>query len=343
VAEDEQDRLFDVPQSWEEHWDESMPEFVQNDEQSFDSIRVHFRNAEDRRAFLIKMGEDPARRKSIWFPQQKYLKMSSPAPAGVRVEPGRYPIYVISKGRADTRLTSKALEKLGLRYRIVIEEPEYDAYAAHLDEEKILTLPFHDLGLGSIPARNWVWDHALAEGHERHWILDDNLEGFYRLNRNLKVKCVTENPFIPAEKLADAYENVALAGLQYEMFVPRRAAQPPFRLNTRIYSCILILNSLPHRWRGRYNEDTDLSIRVLKDGWCTILVNAFSCNKAPTMTMSGGNTDELYQDDGRLKMAESLREQHPDIVTVTEKWGRPQHHVDYRVFRFNELKPKASA
>lgn len=124
------------------------------------------------------------------------------------------------------------------------------------------------------------------------------------------------------------------------MFTPRRMKQPPYRLNTRVYSCILILNSLVHRWRGRYNEDTDLSIRVLKDGWCTILLNAFSCNKAPTMTMGGGNTDELYADDGRLRMAESLREQHPDVVKVTQKWGRPQHHVDYSQFRFNQLKPK---
>ncbi len=58
------------------------------------------------------------------------------------------------------------------------------------------------------------------------------------------------------------------------------------------------------------------------------------------MTMKGGNTDELYVDDGRLKMAESLQEQHPEIVKITEKWGRPQHHVDYSGFRKNKLKLK---
>ena len=57
------------------------------------------------------------------------------------------------------------------------------------------------------------------------------------------------------------------------------------------------------------------------------------------MTMKGGNTDELYKDDGRLKMAESLRDQHPDIVTITQKWGRPQHQVDYKVFK-QQLIPK---
>ena len=45
----------------------------------------------------------------------------------------------------------------------------------------------------------------------------------------------------------------------------------------------------------------------------------------------------LYKDDGRLKMAQSLREQHPDVATVTWKWGRWQHVVDYEPFKTNRL------
>jgi hypothetical protein len=111
-------------------------------------------------------------------------------------------------------------------------------------------------------------------------------------------------------------------------------------LNTRVYSCILLRNDLPYRWRGRYNEDTDLSIRILKDGHCTVLFNAFLAFKQTTMTMKGGNTDDLYQGDGRLAMAQSLVDQHPDVATITEKWGRYQHHVDYRPFRRNKLERK---
>lgn len=336
----DQPTLFDMEPAWREYWDDSMPEFEQANQQPKSTINVQFKTDADRRAFLTLLGEDPARQKSIWYPKVNYLKMSQATPPGIRVGVNRYPIYVISKGRWDSRQTSRALEKLGIDYKIVVEPQEHEQYVKHIAPEKILTLPFSNLGQGSIPARNWVWEHALGTGARRHWILDDNLEGFYRLNQNIKAKVIDHNPFTPAETLADRYENVALAGLQYEMFVPRRSPMPAFRLNTRIYSCILILNSLPHRWRGRYNEDTDLSIRVLKDKWCTILLNAYSCNKAPTMTMGGGNTDELYAGNGRLKMAESLVAQHPDIVRVTQKWGRPQHHVDYSVFRFNKLKLK---
>lgn len=210
-------------------------------------------------------------------------------------------------------------------------------YVEQIDPSKILTLPFSNLGQGSIPARNWVWDHAVATGAERHWILDDNISGFYRFNRNLKVPAASGTVFRVAEIFTERYTNVGLSGFNYFMFAPRKSLSPVFYLNTRIYSCILVNHRLPFRWRGRYNEDTDLSLRALKSGWCTILFNAFLADKETTMQMKGGNTDDLYQGDGRRRMAESLREQHPDVTKVTWKWGRWQHHVDYRPFRRNQL------
>lgn len=253
----------------------------------------------------------------------------------------RYPIYIISKGRADTRLTSKALERMAMPYRIVIEPQEYDQYAAVIAPDKILMLPFSNLGLGSIPARNWVWEHSISEGHARHWIVDDNIYYFCRLHENVKRRDYTGGGFLAMEDFVDRYENVALAGPQYYMFVRQKAAHTPFRLNTRIYSCILIKNDIPYRWRGRYNEDTDLSLRALKDGWCTVLFNAFLARKVRTMTMKGGNTDELYKGDGRLLMAQSLVQQHPDVTTIVRKWGRWQHQVDYRPFKHNRLIKRA--
>ena len=63
--------------------------------------------------------------------------------------------------------------------------------------------------------------------------------------------------------------------------------------------------------------------------------------KSTTMTMKGGNTP-YYQGDGRWKMADELRRKHPDVVRITRKWGRWQHHVDYRQFKNNRLIRKAN-
>lgn len=257
----------------------------------------------------------------------------------------RYPVYIISKGRWESRLTSRAFETLGVPYRIVVEPQEYDQYAAVIDPTKILVLPFSNLGQGSIPARNWVWDDAIRTGAARHRIVDDNIKAFFRFNRNLKVPVSSGNIFRAMEEFADRYSNVTIAGPNYFMFASRKTVMPPFTLNTRVYSCILLANDAPYRWRGRYNEDTDLSLRVLKDGRCTVLFNAFLAEKMTTLTMKGGNTEALYKlndgRDGRLLMVQSLQQQHPDVVKITRKWGRWQHHVDYRPFKHNRLIRKA--
>jgi hypothetical protein len=361
VKDPEQLSLLDVPADWEANW-KGMPEFRQENLKPWSTLPVHFKSRADRDAFAKLIGQtitDDTR--SLWFPKaridryvDKRWKTSEP------VLP-RFPIYVISKGRWEKRLTTDALEKIGVPYRLVIEPQELDAYAAHVAREKILVLPFSNLGQGSIPARNWVWEHAVAAGAERHWILDDNIDGFFRLHNNLKVPVETGATFRAIEDYVDRFENVALAGMQYFMFASRKSVVPPLTLNTRIYSCILINHALTprdvsgladagpgqlaERWRGRYNEDTDLSIRALKAGWATVLFNAFLAYKITTMSMGGGNTDSLYKitengKDGRLLMAESLRDQHPNLVKIVHKWGRHQHHVNFRVFRGNKLRPR---
>lgn len=337
----QQPSLFEVPTYQQEHWD-GMPEFEQKNLMPMQTVYVHFRNEADRKAFALLVGQTiTSRTKSIWYPQG----------AGGHIEPERfvvssattpkYPVYIISKGRWESRLTSKALEEMNVPYHIVIEPQEYDNYAAVIAPEKILVLPFSNLGQGSIPARNWVWEHSIGIGAERHWILDDNINGFVRQNHNQRIPIKTPEGFTAIENFCDRYENIAMAGMNYRFLGggTRSPRIPPFLLNTRIYSCILLRNDISHRWRGRYNEDTDLSLRILKDGWCTVLFNAFKINKIATMKMKGGNTDELYKDNGRLLMAESLREQHPDVVTVTTKWGRPQHQVYYKGFK-QKLRPK---
>ena len=207
----------------------------------------------------------------------------------------KYPIYVISKSRWDSRHTIKSLEKINTPYRVVIEPQEYEQYASVVNPKNILVLPFSNLGQGSIPARNWVWEHSISEGHERHWIIDDNIRDFFRVYNNQRIACKDGNCFRQIEDFVDRFENVKMSGMNYRAFViPHETKRmPEYYLNTRIYSCILLSNDVDLRWRGRYNEDTDLSLRFLKAGYPTILFNVFFCGKLQTLTIKGGNTEEL--------------------------------------------------
>jgi hypothetical protein len=250
----------------------------------------------------------------------------------------KYPVYIISKGRYDSRKTSKALEEMGVAYRIAVEPQEYEQYAAVIDPAKILVLPFSNHGLGSYPARNWVWEHSISEGHKFHWVLDDNIHGFARLYKNKRIPCKSGAIFRAAEDFADRYENVAQAGFQYRFFAEERTDMPAFRLNTRIFSCILIRNDLPHRWKLKYNEDVALSLDVLKDGWCTIIFNAFLQDKAATLTMKGGNTTELYADgDKKKEKSQTLVDAYSEHASLVMRYGRWHHRVDFDVFKKNML------
>ncbi len=254
----------------------------------------------------------------------------------------KYPIFIPTKGRFDSRLTVKALEKLKVSFYVVIEPHEYKKYKTILNPKNILVLPWSkpESSTELVKARCWIKEYSISIGAERHWQLDDNIYNFYRLNYNLKTPVGSGTIFRVAEDFVDRYENIAIAGFNYFMFASRKTCMPPFYLNTRVYSCSLINNSIPHIWRDIYNDDTDICLRVLKDGWCTVLFNAFLCEKAQTMTIKGGNTNIYQKDtviDGRLLMAESLVRQHPDVVRVSWKWGRYQHHVDYSRFKRNKL------
>ena len=119
-----------------------------------------------------------------------------------------YPVYIISKGRYESRLTSKALDEMKVLYKIVVEPQEYNNYAANIDKDKILVLPFSNLGQGSIPARNWVMEHSISDGYNRHWILDDNIRYFRRYNNDKKSFEYFSNNSIPyryLEPLARKY------------------------------------------------------------------------------------------------------------------------------------------
>jgi hypothetical protein len=258
----------------------------------------------------------------------------------------RYPVFVPSRGRAaliDREYsTAHNLMEDGVPFRMVVEEAEADEYARRVGEERVLVLPFSGRGT-STPARNWIREFAEAEGHARHWQLDDNINEFRRLYDGRRIPCHAGIALRVCEDLSDRFENVAISGLNYQMFVPPDTPVP-FYLNVHVYSCTLVNHSWEGRWRLDYNEDTDLCLQALVGGWCTLALNAFMANKQRTMTTRGGNTESLYNSesgasdtDGRFVMARVLERAWPGVVKTTRKFGRYQHSVNWRQFS-NELR-----
>lgn len=340
-----QDTLFDVGTWWEKHW-RGMPEFEQGELKPLWSMDVNLRSQEDFERFESLAG--PASHdKWLWWPNKPYSRWRDLRYVNdVPVLP-RYPIYIPSKGRweYEVRTTSRTLDTLGVPYLMVVEPQERDNYLrAGIPEAQLLILPHSDRGL--VATRNWIWDHAAASGTPRFWTIDDNIQGFYRLSKNMKIQGNSGAMLRAAEDFVDRYENVPIAGFQYEFFAMRRESYPPFVFNTRVYSNMLLQTDYREKdgspFRNdpalRYNDDTDLNLRVLKSGDCTILFNAFLAKKKGTMMFKGGmgyKRSEIKEEDDRWKASNQLKEKHPDVAEVVWKWNRWHHEVDYSRFKDN--------
>jgi len=246
----------------------------------------------------------------------------------------RYPIYIPSKGRAESALTAKLFREHGVSFNLVVEPQEEELYAEY--KEHLVLLPDNNQGL--IYSRNFIKDHAVASGAERHWQFDDDVRKLRRVYRGFRIPCDPNIAICVAEDFADRYENVALCSFNSSFFVPvtdgQGPSQPPFYLNHRCYTNFLMDNSLPNRWRYRYNEDTDMTLQVLAGGHCTILFNAFLMDTPATLTASGGQM-AVYKDDGRLKMSRDLERVWPGVVTTSRRFRRPQHAVKHNWAKFD--------
>ena len=104
------------------------------------------------------------------------------------------PVYIISKGRHESMITSRSLARMKVPHYIAIEPQDEQNYEEALDNfniRKYVTLliaPFSNHGDGPGRARNWCWDHAISIGADKHWVLDDNISDFYRLHKNKRIR-----------------------------------------------------------------------------------------------------------------------------------------------------------
>lgn len=255
----------------------------------------------------------------------------------------KYPIFIPTKGRYKTPQTINMFKSHNVEFKIVIEKQDYNEYSKIVDKSDIIVVPHQNQGL--TVTRNWIWDFAEKEGYEKFWTFDDNIGRVYRWNNNTRYQCKDGTYLRVIEDFSDRYENLYIIGMNYMCFCKSNDNIPPYYPNTRVYSNMLLTtkaklnNEEKLRNKLFYNDDTDLCLRVLKAGLPTIQINAFLIDKSQTMTTKGGMTDYYLSEEcnGRLSFVQELYNAHPDVTTVTKKFNRWHHHVNYKPFKNNKL------
>ncbi len=224
-----------------------MPEFKQDKKEPFhivdcfvgaQKIKIRFENEANLNDFfyimkdfvfsggvkinsLSKLSENLSQKitdktKSIWFPYKAHRREGTqPTWNAESTLKNKYPIYIISKGRHKSCITANELIYLKVDFSIVVEPQEYDLYKKEFPNINIIKTNFSNLGQGSIPVRNFVWDHSIKEGYKKHWILDDNIEHFHILNENEKYRVSDGAIFSLCEIFTDRFLNVKMSGMNY--------------------------------------------------------------------------------------------------------------------------------
>lgn len=339
-----------VNEAWKELWHD-MPNYYEPKVIDFAKIDFSTDNLSSEELSVIFNQKITDKTKSVWFP-----KLEQHTKRYFRVIGGdnpKYPIYVVSKGRPSPKqcLTVKWLNQMCVPHYVVVEPDEVGVYTDMVNEYGYrfttviqLDMSYKDnydtlddrgdtIGKGPGGARNFCWEDSIKKGFKYHWVLDDNIDGFHYLTHNVKWKVRTGACFRVAEEFFTRFENLQMGSLDYSKFVKEIDCTPAYVMNTRMYSCIFIKNNIPFRWRGRYNEDTILSLDVLTNGGCTCQLNAMLADKLTNQRVKGGNNDMFYAQEGTYNKSKMLVDVYPQYATLVPKFSRIHHHVDYSSFK----------
>jgi hypothetical protein len=228
----------------------------------------------------------------------------------------KYPIYIPSKGRADSQKTVRLLEKHGIdNYYVVVEKSEYFAYCDNVEKEHVLRLPGDNYGTSSV-ARNFAIEHSRKKGFLKHWQIDDDVT---RIIQHNKAKLVTEDiKFVlsEVEKISDAYPTVSITGMHMMNFLG--GVTKPVTINTMVSGAALVTNTAL-RFRGTMYVDRDFVLQSFKRGYITVKCNDFAFAYVKTLVQKGGYYDTYSDDEKRLKSIKEFLSYHPEVDPTVER------------------------
>lgn len=181
------------------------------------------------------------------------------------------PVYIPSKGRPECP-TAKLLAKEDIFFRIVVEPgAEEEAYREEgWHDRRILVLPKRKQGLPY--SRAFIKSHSQKRGEAAHWQIDDDVQEFRMRpmgKPSFKVSCRTAMELV--ETFMDKYENVAVAGPNQNSWPPRGR----LFFNDLPVQAVLINNCVDSNYRRDFPlmSDFDFILQVLREGWCTALLD----------------------------------------------------------------------
>tara|TARA_Y100000310_G_scaffold271100_1_gene285406 strand:+ start:220 stop:1023 length:804 start_codon:yes stop_codon:yes gene_type:complete len=204
-----------------------------------------------------------------------------------------YPVYILSKGRADNCITANNLIQANCtNFKIVVEPQDYDKYNFYYDKAYLLKLDKNNQGVAYV--RQYIKDYDKSE---YHWALDDDLK-FKKRIYILAMGAYKNIPYNPLEMFREVeayvkkYKNIGLAGFRNSVWAFKQKNDISF--NKQVASCVLVKKNTNAQYNKNIIEDTDYCMQLLTLNYCTVIFNRLLYDAPSQGKEKGGNTNELY-------------------------------------------------
>jgi hypothetical protein len=203
----------------------------------------------------------------------------------------RYPIYIPSRGRAETAATPRLFDA-SAPYWFVVDESEAAAYRHRYGAEHVLE-NHEPVNQGLIAARNFCKDHAASIGAKYHWQLDDDIKSIANYSAKKRGDLSPAECLSYAETFVGRYANIGAACLGFTTF--GLMAKVPYELNKGMAGCVLYRSDVPYEFREDVPEDAEYTLQLLAGGWVTVKFYAFLITVPPLGSKPGGLQVSVYQ------------------------------------------------
>lgn len=193
--------------------------------------------------------------------------------------------------------------------------------AAYESFSRVVGVPDDIVGIGA--TRQYILDYATERGYPYVVMLDDDLRFGYRINQRQSVGTQTDDHVMTWFDTVMRGSNCHVASITPRFMMH---AKPLIIKDYGPVGCCYAIK-LPTECRFdrvRQYEDTDFAIQCYKAGKNVWINQAFYHSQARD------NTSDPQRVERELASIKRLQELHPEYVSVTERYDRPQLRVAWK-------------
>lgn len=229
--------------------------------------------------------------------------------------------YIPSKGRPKTK-TFTLLQASGFTTYHFLEPQDYDLY----DVPNKVNILQNDKGITYV--RNFMLDHAVANGVQFALVCDDDINSFGEAKNKKAKNTPNADALLKPYKIFSAGQ-FALGGFNQRQFA--WSETKPYKVNQgKVSSCFFVnLKRVSWRYKEGMKQDLDFIMQCLDNRqsfvyFCRVFYNM------PAIGSNLGGLHELYKQNKDALWARKVASDWSDYAKLIQQYGRTDVRLDYK-------------